>query len=137
MKANPSALSPRDSYRIEKTAREELPRVLPPQWSVLNTFTNAKHYRAGALMVIAEIEIVDGKLWIHVSASRAGCLPSWEDLRLVKDVVIGRDRKAIQILPREAEYVNIHPYVLHLYAPLEGDPLPDFRMTQNDGVVGI
>jgi len=136
-KTNPSALSSRDAYRVEKTAREQLPRVLPPQWSVVGSFTNAKHYQAGAMMVIAEVELVDGKLWMHVSTSRAGRLPTWEDLRLVKDVIIGRDRKAIQVLPSEAEYVNIHPYVLHLYAPLEEDPLPDFRMTQNDGVVGI
>lgn len=52
-------------------------------------------------------------------------LPSWKDLRDVKDVFIG-NRKAIQVFPVAAEYVNIHPNVLHLFACLDDDGLPDF-----------
>jgi hypothetical protein len=33
--------------------------------------------------------------------------------------------------------VNIKDNVLHLYAPLERDPLPDFRMVQESGQVGL
>ena len=69
----------------------------------------------------------DGKRWVHVSCSRPNRIPSWEELRLVKDTFVGRDRKAIQVLPSDAEYVNAHPYVLHLWACLDGDGLPDFR----------
>ena len=69
----------------------------------------------------------DGKRWMHVSCSRRNRLPSWEELRLVKDTFIGRERKAIQVLPPDSEYVNIHGYVLHLWCCLDVDPLPDFR----------
>jgi hypothetical protein len=54
-------------------------------------------------------------------------MPSWEDCRLVKDTFIGRDRRALQILPPASEYVNIHPYCLHLWSCLDGAGLPDFR----------
>ena len=70
----------------------------------------------------------DGKRWMHVSCSRRNRLPSWEELKLVKDTFIGRERKAIQILPPESEYVNLHFFVLHLWSCLDGDPLPDFRI---------
>lgn len=69
----------------------------------------------------------DGRRWMHVSCSKPRCLPTWEDIRLVKDTFIGRERRAIQVLPPESEYVNLHPYVLHLWSCLDDDGLPDFR----------
>lgn len=45
-------------------------------------------------------------------------LPSWEDLRRVKDIFIGREVEAYQVLPKESEYVNVHPFCLHLWVPL-------------------
>lgn len=137
MKARFDTLSGADTYRIAKATREVMPKILPPRWESGATYENARDWFDGDLRVLAEVELVDGALWLHVSMSRRGRLPSWEDLRFVKDVVIGRDRKALQILPSADEYVNIHPHVLHLYAALERDLLPDFRMTQTDGVVGI
>lgn len=70
----------------------------------------------------------DGKRWIHVSYSRPSKDPSWEDTCEVKRTFIGKDRKAISVMPAEAEYVNIHPHCLHLWACLDGDGLPDFRV---------
>lgn len=82
-----------------------------------------------ALHVICTARVFgDGRRWMHVSCSKPLELPSWDDLKLVKDTFIGRDRTALQVLPRAAEYVNIHPYVLHLYACLDGDVTPDFRV---------
>lgn len=69
----------------------------------------------------------DGKRWMHVSCSCPSKLPTWDDLKLVKDTFIGPDRVAIQVLPRAAEHVTIHPHVLHLWSCLDGDPCPDFR----------
>lgn len=81
-----------------------------------------------ALRVICSARLeADGKRWMHVSCSRQDRLPDWQDLRLVKDTFIGRDRLAIQVLPRASEYVNCHPRVLHLWSCLDSDPCPDFR----------
>lgn len=74
----------------------------------------------------------DDRRWVHVSVSRPSRLPSWDDLREVKDTFIGRDRRALQILPPRAEYVNFHKNVLHLWHCLDGDGLPDFR---HDGMI--
>ena len=81
------------------------------------------------LRVICSARVeADGKRWMHVSCSTPTRLPTWDELRLVKDTFIGRDRPALQLLPRQSEYVNIHPHVLHLWSCLDGDPTPDFRI---------
>lgn len=85
------------------------------------------------LKVICSAQVeADGKRWMHVSCSRPNRLPSWEELSLVKDTFIGRERKAVQVLPAADEHVNINPNVLHLWACLDGDGLPDFR---KDGAI--
>jgi hypothetical protein len=81
------------------------------------------------LRVIIEPELHEDELWLHLSASVTrpkARVPTWDELRWCKDVFIG-DRKAITVFPVRAEYVNHHPDVLHLFSPLERDPLPDFR----------
>ena len=69
----------------------------------------------------------DLKRWLHVSVSHAQRLPTWEELRAVKAAFVGPDRAALQVFPRADEYVNHHPYTLHLWHCLEGDVTPDFR----------
>lgn len=79
------------------------------------------------MVLVSESVEADEKIWLHVSLSRPTRMPNWNELRRVKDAFVGKDRKAIQVFPKQDEYVNIHPHVLHLFACLEGDPLPDFR----------
>jgi hypothetical protein len=46
---------------------------------------------------------------------------------MVKRIFLGRERQALQVLPRESEYVNVNPHVLHLWSALDRpDWLPDF-----------
>ena len=79
------------------------------------------------LRVIETPEQHDGERWLHVSASYPNRLPSWEDMRDVKDTFCGRENEAYMVFPPAARYVNDHPFVLHLWCPLEGAILPDFR----------
>lgn len=105
------------------------PTVLPPGWKRHDDERIGLHYRSGdgLLVIFSAAEERDGKRWIHVSASRSGRLPGWQDMRKVKDIFIGANRLAVQVFPRKDEYVNIHPFVLHLWSCLDGDPVPDFR----------
>jgi hypothetical protein len=68
----------------------------------------------------------EGKRWIHFSIAHPSRIPHFEELRRYKDAFLGVERKAIQVLPPKSEYVNIHPYCLHLFSCLDGDGLPDF-----------
>lgn len=69
---------------------------------------------------------LDGQLWCHVSASRPDRCPTWEEMAEIKRDAIGPDLGAVQVMPRETDHVNLHPTCLHLWAPLEHWPLPDF-----------
>ena len=77
------------------------------------------------VLITGQVE-TDGSRWIHVSVSRRSRLPSWEDLKLVKCLFIGIEKKAIQILPAESEYVNFHPFCLHLWHRTDAEMCPDF-----------
>ncbi len=110
----------------------QAPRVLPPGWVATQEGIDGTLYDAidgpdTGLRVIASACLEeDGKWWLHVSASRQARIPDWEDLRRVKDIFIGRNVAAIQVLPKQTSYVNINPFVLHLWHCLDEDPLPDF-----------
>lgn len=82
---------------------------------------------AGLLVICTAAREADGKRWMHVSMSRRKRLPSYDDMCLVKDVFVGRERMALQVFARKSQHVNINPYVLHLWSCLDGDPTPDFR----------
>lgn len=122
----------RDTARLsiegEVLTTDHCPRVLPPGW-ITREFNNVFHNRHRRLTVIFSVERErDGRRWVHVSVSRTDrFLPTWEDLKHVKAWTIGADKLAIQILPPDAEFVNIHPGVLHLWHCLDGSPVPDFR----------
>lgn len=81
----------------------------------------------GLLVICTATRERDGRRWIRVSMSRRRRLPSYEDMCLVKDVFVGRERLAVQVFARAKDHVNINPCVLHLWSCLDGDPVPDFR----------
>lgn len=114
--------------RIELAFNQLRPTVLLASYSTVEDYQNAAYYRrADGMTVITEVAEYQRRLWLHVSCAFADKLPSWADLREVKTVFCGPKRLALSIMPSEAEYVNIHPYVLHLWCPLDHDPIPDFR----------
>lgn len=59
----------------------------------------------------------DGGGWEHVSISLPGAkkCPSWEVMVAIKDMFWDPGDMVIQFHPPEADYVNIHPYTLHLW----------------------
>lgn len=69
------------------------------------------------LGVIASIE--DGQ-WDHVSVSLPDRCPSWDDMRFIKDLFFEDEEEAYQFHPKKSEYVNSHPFCLHLWRRRDG-----------------
>jgi hypothetical protein len=72
----------------------------------------------------------DGAGWEHVSVhARRGTqtrTPNWREMCHVKDLFWDDDDAVMQLHPRRADYVNMHPNVLHLWRPTwTAVPLPD------------
>ncbi len=53
--------------------------------------------------------------WEHVSVSVAGRVPTWDEMCSVKELFWADEECVIQFHPPKSEYVNTHPYVLHLW----------------------
>ncbi len=66
--------------------------------------------------------------WEHVSVhadrgkGRIGQqrTPSWKEMAYVKDLCWDDEDVVMQLHPKKSEYVNQHPYTLHLWRPLNG-----------------
>lgn len=70
--------------------------------------------------VIADDGNADGDLntgWEHVSVSLQDRCPTWAEMCVVKDLFWPADDWVLQYHPAKSDYVNTHPYVLHLWRP--------------------
>jgi len=72
--------------------------------------------------------------WEHVSVrigikkyhgKLAERIPTWQEMCAVKELFWEKSECVMQLHPPEADYVNIHDHVLHLWRPMDGViPLP-------------
>lgn len=51
----------------------------------------------------------------HVSVSRADRLPSWDEVKRVRDLLLPSYLDFMMVLPNCEDYVNIHEYCFHLW----------------------
>lgn len=57
----------------------------------------------------------DGAQWEHVSVSIHDRTPTWEEMSYIKNLFWDETDLVIQLHPPQKEYVNCHPYCLHLW----------------------
>lgn len=53
--------------------------------------------------------------WEHVSVSLEHRCPTWEEMCIVKNLFWDEEETVIQIHPPRSQYVNYHPFCLHLW----------------------
>ena len=68
-------------------------------------------------------ESMDGEPWDHVSVSCERRCPTWQEMCWVKEIFFADDELVVQYHPAKSDYVNEHPFVLHLWRPLVS-PIP-------------
>ena len=56
-----------------------------------------------------------GNGWEHVSISFPDRCPTWDEMCYIKSVFWDSEDLVVQLHPPESEYVNCHPYCLHLW----------------------
>lgn len=114
----------RFSKELEKWRIREGPYATPDnvQWG--------KFYIPGPcnvmLQVIASCGGKDmGVEWDHVSVSLGNRCPNWIEMCFIKDLFWNEEETVIQFHPPKSQYVNNHPYCLHLWKPHNLEiPLP-------------
>lgn len=58
-----------------------------------------------------------GRGWDHVSVSFSKRCPTWEEMCQVKDMFFKDSEMAIQYHPAKEDYINCHPFCLHIWRP--------------------
>lgn len=73
----------------------------------------------GAFMLPDGMRVIcsDGDGWDHVSASYEDRCPTWDEMCALKDLFFDKHEMVLQYHPAEADYVNHHPFTLHLWKP--------------------
>lgn len=76
-----------------------------------------------AKSMLAVMASVDGKRWEHVSVHGIDpegkqYVPTWDEMCFIKDQFFEEEQTAIQFHPKKSSYVNLQPFVLHLWRDL-------------------
>lgn len=70
----------------------------------------------------------NGGGWEHVSVSpcnqKRKLCPTWEEMCAVKDMFFDAEETVMQLHPPVSDYVNNHPYCLHLWKPTGDIQIP-------------
>ena len=59
--------------------------------------------------------------WQHVSVSLRNRCPNWEEMSHIKSLFWAESDTVLQFHPKKSEYVNMHPYCLHLWKKRDVD----------------
>lgn len=85
-----------------------------------------RHHIFALTVIMSAARELDEKRWIHLSVARPSKLPDWEDITHVRNLFLGPEAMAIQVIAPASRHVSIHRYCMHLWHCLDGSPLPDF-----------
>lgn len=73
----------------------------------------------------------NGSMWEHLAITlrelhkRPIRCPYWEEMCFIKNLFWDKEEAVMQLHPPESDYINNHPYCLHLWRPKHADiPLP-------------
>lgn len=113
---------------LKRITEEHVYRAeVPLGWKDEGDFTHSPECSAavyrnrttGLLVLLSRATMDDGGVWIHCSLSRKSRLPSWDDMKRVKDAFFGEDSEAFHLLPKKDDYINLNPFCMHLWMPAE------------------
>lgn len=81
-------------------------------------------YRKGKVKVNQNIDealhfiFSRGLEWEHLSVSTPVKTPTWEQMCKMKEIFWGDDEVCMELHPKKEDYVNMHPYCLHIWKPI-------------------
>ena len=59
--------------------------------------------------------------WEHVSVSTPSRCPNWREMEAVCRMFWDDEETVMQLHPPRSDWVNCHPFVLHLWKPTDGE----------------
>lgn len=119
---------------------EEYRVVLGPMRSSVNYGNNGAFIipkgRTEFTIIASDCKRADGRglpKWEHVSIhctnGDKNRTPTWSEMCFIKNLFWDEEDVVVQFHPKKTEYVNHHPYVLHLWRYRDGEfPTPPMIM---------
>lgn len=105
-----------DKYRLSDEERRLYGANGDSGNGIFKVFVKGKSFR-----VIAS----NGGGWEHVSISRQNRCATWDEMCVIKDMFFDETECVVQYHPPKSNYVNVHPYCLHLWRPTTQEiPMP-------------
>lgn len=76
-------------------------------------------------IIASDAKLPDSHGWEHVSVSCENRTPNWTEMCFVKDLFWAPEECVIQFHPPKNDYVNCHPFCLHLWRYVKQEfPMP-------------
>lgn len=97
--------------KIEKIKNNNRLMIVQERSDGLAAYLVHPRYKLHAVGIIASW----GGGWEHVSVSLKNRCPTWEEMCVVKDIFWEESECVVEFHPPKSEYVDIHPYCLHLW----------------------
>lgn len=97
-----------DNYRLTDAEINYIGKRGDSGNGIFKVFVNGRSF-----LVVAS----DGGGWEHVSVSRKDRCPTWDEMCAIKDMFFDAEECVVQYHPPKSDYVNLHPYCLHLWKP--------------------
>ena len=63
--------------------------------------------------VVASIE--PNQEHISITLIHKKRIPTWEEMKAIKDIFFFDEEECYQVFPKKSEYVNLHPYCMHIW----------------------
>ena len=114
MIANLTRLIDEQEYTLHNT-----PQGYTDEGSFMGIARVYRNKGQGLLVLVSVATKNDGHKVLHVSLSRRSRIPSWEDVKRVKNAFIGEDKEAYHVIPSMDDYINMHQFCLHLWHELD------------------
>ena len=78
------------------------------------------HNPSSRMSIIASIDPTHHGNLLHVSIAGISKIPSWSEIKAVRDYFYPSDVDVMMVLPRKEDYVNIYKFAMHLWQmPME------------------
>ena len=98
---------------------KEIKQIKPSLDTILSEGEDGFAAQVASQKTIYNIIVSWGGDWEHASVSIFGSdrCPTWDEMCFIKNLIWKMDETVLQYHPPENQYVNDHPYVLHLWRP--------------------
>ena len=99
-----------------RLSREQAVKVgIPPELGSDSSFGANGIFLLNCKGSVLRCMVSDAPPWEHVSVSLRHRIPTWDEMCFVKSVFWDDEEAVVQFHPPKSQYVNYHPYTLHLW----------------------